>query len=324
MALSDRDRHVRHLDLLSYQDKSRRFKRCDLFKPGTKIYAKPRITPDEVQTDGDGNVIGAPMIAEKPCFGIPTAWLRHAHQPPTYVKRLDQKVHNGRCDKCLAAKACNKVAIERIKRVAQVRPDFRRPFRNWKDEGGLEKGGFAKAFGVLGENGWSAVCYPLDIASFTTTNDIRVRAFWREKEAFAQRTARGKERFRLRKAWKADEDLDVLREGLTEGAKERAKLLHTMISGPNTPRYLARFPITSISRLCNVWWSREFVRLTGRPINDSQIASVAIEQRRIDMSHSSLRQMVKKDCPRIAKLESAAEYNGGTPIWPKFIHPALA
>lgn len=324
MALSDRDRHVRYLDLLSYQDKSRRFRRCDPFKPGTKIYAKPRITPDEVQTDGGGNVIGAPMIVEKPCFGIPTAWLRHAHQPPTYIRRLDQKVHNGRCDKCLAADACKKVATERIKNVAQDRRDFRGPIRKWIGAGGLEEGGFAKAFGALGETGWSAVCYPLDTASFTTTNDPNVRAYWRERADEAAKKASGKERFRLRQAWRADEDLDVLRQGLTEGAKERARLLFAVIMGSQRPSYLTSFPQDSITRLCNVWWSREFVRLTGRPINDSQIATVAIEQRRIDMSHSSLRQMVKKDCLRIAKLESAAKYNGGTPIWPKFVHPALA
>lgn len=324
MALSNRDRHVRHLDLLSYQDKSRRFRREEPFRPGTKIYAKPQITRDEVQTDGDGNVIRTPLIAEKPCFGIPTAWLRHAHQPPTYVKRKDERIHNGRCDKCLATDACKKVATERIKSVAKDRPDFRGPFRQWIEAGGLEKSGFAKAFGALGENGWSAVCYPLDIASFTTSNDPHVRAFWQEREDEAAKKARGREQFRLRKAWKADEDLDVLREGLTEGAKERVKLLHAVINGPDTPRYLASFPVSSISRLCNVWWAREFARRTGRPINDSQIASVAIDQRRIDMAHSSLRQMVRKDRSRIAKLESAAGYNGGTPIWPKFIHPALA
>lgn len=324
MALSDRDRHVRHLDLLSYQDKSRRFRRENPFKSGTKISAKPQITRDEVHTDGDGNVIGTPSITEKPCFGIPTAWLRHAHQPPTYVKRLDQKVHNGRCDKCLATDACKKVATERIKSVAKDRPDFRGPLRKWIEAGGLEEGGFAKAFGALGEKGWSAVCYPLDIASFTSTNDPNVRAYWQEREDEAAKKARGKERYRLRQAWKADEELDVLREGLTEGAKEREKLLHAVIKGPDTPRYLTSLPVSSISRLCNVWWAREFARLTGRPINDSQIASVAIDQRRIDMAHSSLRQMVRKDRPRIEKLERAAGYNGGTPIWPRFTHPASA
>ena len=324
MSLSKQDRRMQRLDLMSYREKSIRWKRKDPLGTGVGLTTGPNLKPEQVATDGRGNIQSISAFVRKPCFGIPTAWLRHAHQPPTYVNRLDQWIHNGRCDRCLASEACEKVAIERVKWVARTKSDFRRAFKAWKDAGGLERSGFEKALAALGEKGWSAVCYPLDTASFSTVNEPHVRAFWQMREAEAAKKAKGKERFRLREAWKAGEELNVLREGLTGGAKERASLLLTVIKGPETPKYLAKFPKDSITRICNVWWSREFAHLTGRPINDSQVASIAIDQGRIGISHSSLRQMVKKDRARIKKLESAAGYNGGTPIWPKFIHPALA
>ncbi|MBX7514909.1 hypothetical protein K3179_10185 [Qipengyuania sp. GH38] len=325
MSLSKRDRRVQRLDLLNYQEKSFRWKREDPVGNGFGLPEKPELSPEQVKTDGLGNILSIPQFAEKPCFGIPTAWLRHAHLKPVYVNRTGRKEHNSRCDRCLAAKACKSVVLERIKAVARRDSDFAEAFKAWSKAGGLRKGGFDVACEKLNHRGWSALTYPLEIAEFADANAAYVRKYWIEKERKAANIAAGKERHRLRQAWKSGEDLDRLRSGLDEGTKLRAIALHEAIIRDQPPKYLLRYPSRSIARVCRVWWSREFARYTGQDRNPSRIATIAVKEGRInEYGHTSLRQMVKRDLLLIKKLESSAGYNGGSPIWPKFNHPAVS
>ena len=325
MALSRRDRRVQRLDLMSYQQKSTQWKVDDPLGSSAWLPTAPALAPKDVITDKCGNIISVPRFAEKPCFGIPTAWLRHARRKPVYVKRLKEKTHNRPCDRCLASEACRSIVLERIKYVARDNSPFARHLKNWVREGGLEKGGFDVAYTKLKHRGWSALTYPLESADFSDSNAENVRRYWIEKKNAAAKVAAGKERFRLRQAWKSGEELSNLREGLTEGAKVRAVAFHEAKKWDDPPKYLRSLPSNSIARICNVWWAREFARYTSQDRNASRIARIAIEQRRlVDYSHTSLRQMVKRDLEVIRQLESSAGYNGGTPLWPKFKHPAVS
>ncbi len=82
--------------------------------------------PDDVQTDGLGNITLMPLLHRKPCFGRPEVYLRqHGRKKTIKVYGRDREVAASRCGSCLIAAACKKVVFERIKSDTNIRAAVR-------------------------------------------------------------------------------------------------------------------------------------------------------------------------------------------------------
>jgi hypothetical protein len=224
----------------------------------------------------------------------------------------------------MIADACIEVVTRRLAVLAERDAVFAEALDAWVGAGGVEDGGFAVAYEKLGPGAWTKVQSPLRFAGFKSVNDEVVKRRWAELRAMAAQAETRSKRYHLRTRWKDARALVLLVDGLDEGRRERERLLRAALAHAERPSYLRYLPSESIARLGATWWGREYARFTGRPINPSRIARILIENERgLGRSHSVLRAMVKDDLRRIAKLESSAAYNGGAPIWPKFVHPRL-
>jgi hypothetical protein len=220
--------------------------------------------------------------------------------------------------------ACVSIVKERLGFSAKNDTEFRARFVKWSDAGGLGKGGFGKAHAKLGQRAWRELIAPLHGADFTNSNDTAARRRWDELDANAEARRKASDRRHLREERKSRQELSQFISGLDDGFQVRKKLLGEAIESKDPPGYLKRLPLASVDRICSVWWGREYAGLTGQKENPSRIAHCMIERgRHMGRSHNVLRADVKVDFIRIRRLDSSAKYNGGTPIWPTFKHPAL-
>lgn len=324
MPLPRNQKKLRRLDVESYQEKSLTWSREKPVDKGVRISNKASFKPHRVETDGHGNVVDMPPLAGKPCFGIPTAFLRHGRAPAVYVKRLKERVHNSRCDLCNIRKACKKLVGERARYLAETQPEFHSLIHNWIEAGGLEKGGFAVAHKELGQGAWTRIGHFLQSANFSNSNDAFVAEHWAAKMSQAQKSEEGRARTFFRTAWKHNRQHDVLIEGLDTGRDERLQILDDLLAEHSPLNYLRWIQPGSAERICAIWWGREFLKLTGQTVNPNRIATCLIEKgRALGKSHAVLRSDAKRDLKAIQRLEASAKYNGGSPKWPKFRHPVL-
>lgn len=323
--LSNGMKGLKRLELEPYTAKVLRWGGRDPIPEAVRLSNTAKFLPAHVKTDKAGNITRMPELTGKPCFGIPTAYLRHGRRRASYVPRLKERKHNSRCDRCKIRKACVKVVIERVKVVAQASSEFRQLLGVWSEAEGMEAGGFDRASEKLGKGHWTRMIHLLAEVDFSNSNDEHVAAHWDERCAEAEKKERNAKAAALRSAWAKGDRLEYLTDGLDAGARERAQALEDLLQSDSVPKYLKRFPIESVERVTTVWWGREFAMLTGKKENANAIATILRAQgRSLDKSQSVLRAAVKKDLEQyIPKLEANAKYNGGTAIWPKFQHPAL-
>lgn len=284
----------------------------------------PSFSHADVQTDGKGNVIEMPTLIGRPCFAIPVAHLRERFRPDQLDRKSGIYRPTSKCLRCNVKDACVKVVTERLKVVSIVFPALVPALNEWQDAGGFTNGGFPKAIEKLGEHGWRNIYMWMQRVQFTSSNDGAVSSYWLDKsDRFSKSDARARAKD-VRDRWEKDGADFSLVAGLHEGRRGRKAILEMAISSGATPKYLCRFKIEGVDRLTYAWWGREYARLTGKKINPNSIAKILLSYRlNLGICQSSLRSSIKFDLVRIAKLESAAQYNGRTPIWPKFIHPDL-
>lgn len=284
----------------------------------------PKFPADDVHTDGQGNIIDMPSLFGRPCFGIPTAYLRERYRPDQLDPKSGKMRPAAKCLRCKVRKACLKVVTERVRVICMQDSKFVTAMKKWDEAEGFKPGGFPTALGKLGKIGWINVCAGTQRVSFASNNDAAIRSYWQARsDKFFKSTARANAA-QLRSDWKVGNYLHLLVSGLDQGHQERVTLLHRTLSSASPPKYLRRFPMTSAERLAYAWWGREYAKLTGQKTNPNRIARILIKNgRNLNICESSLRSSLASDLDRIDKLESAAQYNGGAPIWPRFLHPLL-
>lgn len=310
---------LRNLELMDYADKVYRFGQEQPLKSGDKLSNKVKFEVEQVLTDGLGNLTQMPPLLRKPCFGIPTAYLRHSFAAPKYVHRMKKWVHNGRCDRCQISKSCEKVSRERLSYLCQQNSEFRLLFDLWRNSGGLEEAGFAKAFVKLRQRHWTRMVHLLSLCYFESINDVQVTEYWKKEDA-SKKAIRDRIQLKERKLlWLEGEDLRGLLNCLQEPTKFRARLLYAASRDDAGPKYIKGIAQSSILMTCRVWCGLQLAKYTGKKENPSSIARCMLNCTDIDSwSHNVLRSRVKTDMVRIRRLESNAKYNNGHAVWPKF------
>jgi hypothetical protein len=311
---------VSQLERLNYGDKVFSWRQEQPLNHGERLSNQTEFLRHKVETDGSGNIVKMPELYRKPCFGIPTAFLRHYYEAATFIPRTKRREFNGRCSRCKVSKACEKVSSERWAEVAKRDPEFHELLGRWKDNNGLEQGGFAFAFKILHQGHWSRMVQQLRIQEFNSVNDPLVQEYWNRQDSL-DRIKRQKKSFaRIKRDWKTGKNISVLLERLADSRRSRVKLLVTAARQEKPPKYLKHISTESIGMTCKVWEGRQIAIYMDGKLNASAIATgmKKYADKMDGWSHNALRSRVKADLTRISKLESHAQYNGGTPIWPKY------
>lgn len=297
-----------------------------------------------------------PELLNKPCFGIPTAWLRHGRQKAIFNKNTKKYEHNSRCDICKVHNACMKVITSRIRFTYGHRSSKIEIFKKWHFAYGLEAGGFDNALKQFKVGVWTRIVHDLQSFDFSSVND-QIALDHSQKALVDSRIAAQLNRKRdLRRRWKAKapknvtlsttptlpssrvanpakgpkkalelasrQDLDKLYGWLDEGREQRQAILFALQGAGGLPRYLRLLRPGFIDRYGAAWWGRELCRFTGRTINPNAVANAVEAHNRFPgQSQATLRQTFKDDLARIAKLEKVSAQNGGATIWQRISLP---
>ena len=319
---SKNSRFLEARDRLPYNQKIINYGRLGGHSRLAKMKSCNKILANDIQTDGRGNIVNMPLLIGKPCFAIPTAYLRERCAPPILVNK--RHFPSSKCHKCKVRPGCHKVVVERAKYVDCLTGSLLPPLREWSDAGGVALYGFDKALERLGPKAWQRIGHAFQKVTFLSSNDVAVIQFWdSEKERFAK-LRKSAEVKSLQQDWREGRSLTGLITGLHQGREERLTILLSILTVGPKPKYLARVFRVAAERIAAAWWGREFAKFTGGKENPNNIANILIaENMNLGISQSSLRSTVKHDLYRIEKLETVAKYNGGTAIWPKFLHPDL-
>lgn len=309
-----------NLDRMSYEKKLVRWKSASPTSKGVNLSSNISLRERQIRSDGFGNIWSMPELIGRPCFGIPTARLRHGYAKHRLIARMGKRIDTSRCSICKVRPCCMGVVKDRLKVAETLSDNLHSAMNKWRAAGGLEEEGFAKAYHRLGDRGWRAIWTALRDIPFTSSNDEAVAVHWKIKikEAFARKNrAFKKAEIQKRKEGDFNARRD-LRWILDDERSVREKMLEERMSAADCPRYLKRLTRRSIERIGAVWWGQLYQINTAEKTNDSAIATTIIQhQQYTKQAHSSLRQAVHDDRKRIKKLESNAGYNGGVAVWPQ-------
>lgn len=290
----------------------------------SKMRPCKKIAAEDVHTDGQGNVSDMPRLIGRPCFAIPTGYLREQYAPLKRVEAMRTMAPTSKCNRCNVASACRKVVFERMRHVHSVTPSIASAMQEWKQAGGFKLYGFNVALSTLGEAAWRDIANEFQKVSFACSNDHAVKDYWdSENETYAKRrrSAAAKE---LNQDWREGRSLPILVAGLHQGRSERITLLQAALKSSGKPPYLVRTFDKDVERLAAAWWGREFAKFTGGKLNPHNIAGILIDENlNLGICKSSLRSTLLSDFTKIQKLQANAGYNKWVPIWSKFEHPAL-
>jgi hypothetical protein len=271
-----------------------------------------------VQMEAPGNVMAMPLLVGRPCFGQPTAIMRHGGGERQWIGRT-QSYGLDRCGRCTVREACKYVAFERLRAT----PKIDELYREWVHLGGRDA-----TWSTNGPPGTVAVVYKRLIRHLTTevefksVNDAQVAKYY--DELAIQRRAKDAERKRKERT-KAS--LERARRG--EFDEPVASALHGQFvwryvahrraqSHPQAPYQLKRSG-TASKFDARVWLAKARLELRGIVTNDSNVARemqvIGFERHR---SHGALRDAVRRALSRIDRLERTTLPGEEDAIWPRF------
>lgn len=270
-----------------------------------------------------GDITAMPLLVGRPCFGQPTAIMRHGGGRQ-WNPRTQSWVPD-RCGRCAVQAACKYVVAERLRSTPEI--DDR--YREWVHLGGREA-----TWATKGPAGTAAVIYRDLIrllttqVMFTSVNDALVAAHYDELEE--RRRAKDAERKRKERAKRS---LERARQGEFDEVVLNA--LHGQLAWryaahrraqahPQGPPQVIKAKTASIFD-ARVWLAKTRLTLRGITTNDSNVAremqAIGFEQHR---SHGALRDAVRRALGRIDRLERTRLPGESEPIWPLFGFRELA
>ena len=303
---------VRQLDHLDYEAKLRHWMRDDAWTPG----GQPLRFENPVYRVGDltvidGNITKAIPLVGRPCFGIPTAFLRYEHA--TRVVKNRGRLPTGRCQHCKAKDACRSVVTKRLR----SHPALETAWTEWLQEGGPHAFDMPAFTDSYAYRCWIALRRELQRYPFTSVNDQNVAAEYAERDRGQKekdRDRKAKDRRRARRIGELDQvDLDLL-----QSARDRRGriLAHAKIQVP-PPKAIVRVRGTSLIELLDVWLGREILRARGiRPTLGKIARWIENTGRRNESATpGALETRVARDLDRIEQLEKVP-WEGGVLLPP--------
>lgn len=282
------------------------------------------IRPDDVITDGSGNITSMPLLRKKPCFGRPERALRGLFEKRPWTDD-NGEIHSPEtpcytCEKLTpdTFQSCHDVVVERIESSATIESVC----NHWFDETGSQfgKGCFNGKSGKLWHDFLDAI---EKHGGWTNANDMQVKLDAIAAETKRKRQRADKEKTRRRIERKRRQGLvgPLTSEFYSAVDKERdrrsseLKSLRGMQGKDSRDLFwISSTPDTTWERVAEVWRARELLRKRGGAWKNKDIAEMLNRlPAYITKSIGSLQARVSEDLKRIEKLESDTD---GEPIWP--------
>ncbi|PHR94956.1 MAG: hypothetical protein COA68_17790 [Oceanobacter sp.] len=307
------EKRLRELFSLTPKQKVRHWAGHDPWQ-GMRLDNKVQISMNAVLRDNDCHIIRMPLLM-KPCFGQPTAYVRHGGSQPISHPRFGTV--KSRCMRCLASDACERVAKARL----SVTPDIKSAFVRFGQAGG--------SFGLKNPSVCPTAQREFDglvsvIVShggFRSGNDTAALAELDSREVERKRREAENKRLARRKAIKRGYFTTEFLDLLEREREEREIQLVLASSWDGLPRNVGRIRNHSAQITADVWFVRECKRIRGEDVNPASIARALINKWPDiypSSNFNSLRQRTKTDLARVDTLERFIVKGSSKPIWPRF------
>lgn len=322
MALSDLIR----LERMSYDEKIDHWGRKDAFKrpdgarirfPSVKFFNRSQVQMEQ------GNISKIPQFFGRPCFGIPTAYLRHYLRP--WRRARNGRPVISRCDSCNIAQSCKLVATERLLHTSDT---IREAYRAFEFAGG-SNAMWNKKGSTHWRSPWSDLCRALkEHGPFTSVNDDFVAAECERLEAKHQADNRERKRKQRKKlererAKRGEVTEDFLAALSRHRIYRRARYGRALEAGLPATRRFSKLPKDGPYFDSAVWQARAMLVFRDREPKPYSVAKELIERGLWDHSNvNSLRHRVEKALERIQLLERT-ELEDGRPVFPKLTLASL-
>lgn len=279
-----------------------------------RLENKVMISVNSVICDAEWNIIRMPLFM-KPCFGQPTAFVRHGGDQPIVHPRFGTV--KSRCMRCNAKESCERIAKVRLRAT----PDLKNAYVRFERAGG--------SFGLknpslcqTAQREFDSLIHALVAhGGFTSVNDEAATIeLERRARARKERDAE-KKRIARRKAIKRGDFTFEFIDLMERERLKREQALVAIKSLDGLPRNVCRMPLTSARITGHVWFARECKRIAGEKLNPSSIArALTVHWPTIypPSRFNALRQRTGADLNRVATLERFVPKGHSKPVWPPF------
>lgn len=262
-----------------------------------------------------GNVTSMPRLSGKPCFGVPTAWLRFGHEDSKFIRK---RWILSRCNKCLARQGCEKVSETRL----GINDEVRKAVAEFKAAGGVAVLN-DKVDGERVARRFRNVVRALAKAGpFTNSNDVYAQA-WAEQETArleGRETTRKQEQREkaARQKLKDGEIPEVLMEQLGRERIYRAGRYEQYRLSGSAPRTIVLYPENRHFTV-DVWFRRTVLATQKLPSTAYAIAKQMIaDQPAGGLILEILRGRVHQALKRIDVLETKLMPGSQLRVWDPF------
>lgn len=308
MAVSDLIR----LERMSYDEKIDHWGRKDAFeKPdgGNIRFPQPSKFNRSQVTIDEGNIVKAPPFFGRPCFGIPTAYLRHFLRP--FGRARDGRLIETRCGRCPIADACHLVATERLKASENIR----------NAHSAFEMAGGTKAmWKAKGSKHWRTPWRDLKRAlkahgPFTNVNDEFVAEECARLEAKQRADARERKRKQRKRLERERAKRGAFTEDLLSALSRqriyrRSRYVQALENGTLTGRF-SKLPDDGPYFDAAVWQAEKMLVFRNREPRAYSVGKEMIDRQLWDHDNvNSLRHRVEKAQERIRELERKGAEDG--------------
>ncbi len=307
------EKRLRELFSLTPKQQVRYWAGHDPWK-GIRLDNSVEISVNGVLRDGDSNIIRMPLLI-KPCFGQPTAYVRHGGSQPIFHPRFGTV--KSRCMRCLAKEACERVAKARL----TATPDIKNAYVRFGQAGGSFGLKHPSECPTAQRQFDGLVAVMVSHGGFRSVNDDAALAELAGRESERKRRAAEKKRLARRKAIKRGDFTPEFLDLLEHERKQREAQLVLATSWDGLPRNSDRMPVQSAQITADVWFVRECKQIRGEKVNPASIARSLTDNWPTTYPSSmfnTLRQRTKADLDRVATLERFVVKGFSDPIWPRF------
>lgn len=279
---------------------------------------KTRFAPEDVVTDGLGNIEKMPLLPGKPCFGRPERALRASVAARDQLDmRIGKTVKPTGCNACPVFHACTKVIYERMASNAQLD----RSVEDWLNAIGNHTLWYIDKYQIADTEWLALLGVIISHGGWRSVNDANLMAASAAKAAEEkhQRLAKKRLRNRTRKAGaSASADLSQLRlDSIELAARKRLQILEEVGQSPYALRWMRALDHESRTRIVQVWKISFTLMLKSLPGGATAISrQLHSNVMCLQASPASLRVIVSRDLKRIYELEHTP---ASSPIWPMLL-----
>ena len=266
----------------------------------------------------EGHIRRMPVLIGRPCFGVPTAFLRHGGQNQFFNKRTGQWTLS-RCMRCEVRDACKFVAEERL----SYEPGILKAWRDFEHAGGGRAMANPRA-STAWRTPWNRLkkllieCGPLESANDELLNNHYDRLEAEHKQKERDRKARERKKLHAARAAQGKFTPEFLSAMNRQRIYRKGRIAEAR-KHPDAPVRLRKTPHDGPNFDSHVWLAQELLRASQQ---NATAYTVAKELHRLDIETgrtvNALRSRVEKSQERLLIMARTRLPGISDPVLPRF------